>query len=57
MTRNRFNQAKHQSTNSLSKSKAHNFFLEDIDYIDLKDTYQLKIYTLQQKKRMLLIVS
>ena len=46
MTRNRFNQAKHQSTststsmNKLLLSKAHGFFLEDNDNIDMKDTYK-----------------
>ena len=47
MTRNRFNQAKHQSTststsmNNLTLSKAHGLFLEDIDNIDMKDTYKI----------------
>ena len=45
MTRNRFNQAKHQSkstsTNSLTLSKARGFFLEDNDNIDMKDTYKI----------------
>ena len=42
MTRNRFNQAKHQSTsmNNLTLSKAHGLFLEDND-IDMKDTYKI----------------
>ena len=46
MTRNRFNQAKHQSTstststNKLTLSKARGFFLEDNDNIDMKDTYK-----------------
>ena len=43
MTRNRFNQAKHQSTststNSLTLSKARGLFLEDNDNIVMKDTY------------------
>ena len=52
MTRNRFNQAKHQlgnpllgststSTNNLTLSKAHGLFLEDIDNIGMKDTYKI----------------
>ena len=43
MTRNRFNQAKHQSTsmNNLTLSKAHVLFLEDKDNIDMKDTYKI----------------
>ena len=45
MTRNRFNQAKHQSTststNNLALSKARGFFLEDNDNIDMKDTYKI----------------
>ena len=45
MTRNRFNQAKHQSTststNSLKLSKAHGLFLEDNDNIDIQDTYKI----------------
>ena len=47
MTRNRFNQAKHQSTstltsmNNLKLSKAHGLFLEDNDNIDMKDTYKI----------------
>ena len=42
MTRNRFNQAKHQgtSTNNLTLSNAHGLFLEDNDNIDMKDTYK-----------------
>ena len=46
MTRNRFNQAKHQSTstsismNNLNPSKGHGLFLEDNDNSDVKDTYQ-----------------
>ena len=46
MTRNRFNQAKHQSTststsmNNLTLSEAHGLFLEDNDNIDMKDTYK-----------------
>ena len=47
MTRNRFNQAKHQSTstststNNLTLSKARGLFLEDNDNIDIKDTYKI----------------
>ena len=48
MTRNRFNQAKNQSgnsllgsTNNLTLSKAHGLFLEDNDNIDMKDTYKI----------------
>ena len=45
MTRNRFNQAKQQSTstsmNNLTLSKAHLLFLEDNDNIDMKDTYKI----------------
>ena len=52
MTRNRFNQAKHQlgnpllgststSTNNLTLSKAHGLFLEVNDNIDMKDTYKI----------------
>ena len=50
MTRNRFNQAKHQwgnpllgstSTNNLTLSKARGLFLEDNDKIDMKDTYKI----------------
>ena len=43
MTRNRFNQAKHQSTstNNLTLSKAHILFLEDNDNIDKKNTYKI----------------
>ena len=50
MTRNRFNQAKHQSrnpllgstsTNNLKLSKARGLFLEDNDNIDMKDTYKI----------------
>ena len=45
MKRNRSNQAKHQSTstsmNNLTLSKAHGLFLEDIDNIDMKDTYKI----------------
>ena len=52
MTRNRFNQAKHQSrnpllgltstsTNNLTLSKARWLFLEDNDNIDMKDTYKI----------------
>ena len=40
MTRNRFNQAKHQSTstsmNNLTLSKTQGLFLEDNDNIDMK---------------------
>ena len=52
MTRNRFKQAKHQlgnpflgstSTNNLTLSKARGLFLEDIDNIDMKDTYKMYI--------------
>ena len=47
MTRNRFNQAKHQSTSTstsminLTLSKAHGLFPEDNDNIDMKDTYKI----------------
>ena len=52
MTRNRFNQAKHQSgnpllvststsTNNLTLSKARGLYLEDNDNIDMKDTYKI----------------
>ena len=47
MTRNRFNQAKHQSTststsmNNLTLSKARGLFQEDNDNIDMKDTYKV----------------
>ena len=43
MTRNRFNQAKHQSTltNNLKLSTARGLFLEDNDNIDMKDTYKI----------------
>ena len=45
MTRNRFNQAKHQSTstsmNNLTLSKARGLILEDNDNIDMKDTYKI----------------
>ena len=47
MTRNRFNQAKHQSTststsmNNLTLSQAHDLFLEDNDNFDMKDTYKI----------------
>ena len=44
MTRNRFNQAKHQSTststNNLTLSKVRGLFLEDNDNINMKDTYK-----------------
>ena len=43
MTRNRFNQAKHQSTstNNLTLGKARRLFLEDNDNIYMKDTYKI----------------
>ena len=47
MTRNRFNQAKHQSiststsTNNLTLSNARGLFLEDNDNIDMKVTYKI----------------
>ena len=43
MTRNRFNQAKHQSTsmNNLTLSNTRGLFLEDNDNIDMKDTYKI----------------
>ena len=45
MTRNRFNQAKQQSTstsmNNLTLSKAQGLFLGDNDYIDMKGTYKI----------------
>ena len=45
MTRNRFNQAKHQSTatsrNKLTVGKARGLFLEDNDNIDMRDTYKI----------------
>ena len=47
MTRNRFNQAKLQSTstststNNLTLSNARGLFLEDNDNIDMKDTYKI----------------
>ena len=50
MTRNGFNQAKHQSgnpllgltsTNNLTLSRAHGLFLEDNDNIDMKDTNKI----------------
>ena len=50
MTRNRFNQAKHQSgnpllgstsTNNLTLSRARGLFLEYNDNIDMKDTYNI----------------
>ena len=45
MTRNRFNQAKHQSKstsmNNLTLGKAHGSFLEDNYNIDMKDTYKI----------------
>ena len=47
MTRNRFNQTKHQSkststsTNNLTLNKARGLFLEDNDNINMKDTYKI----------------
>ena len=45
MTRNIFNQAKHQATSTsmsnLTLSKSHGLFLEDNDNIDMKDTYKI----------------
>ena len=47
MTKNRFNQAKHQSTSTststynLTLSKARRLFLEDNDNIDMKHTYKV----------------
>ena len=47
MTRNRFNQAEHQSKSSstsrnhLTLSKAHGLFLEDNGNIDMEDTYKI----------------
>ena len=45
MTRNRFNQAKQQSTSTstsnLTISKARGLFLEDNNNIDMKDTYKI----------------
>ena len=45
MTRNRFNQAKHQSTstsmNNLTLSKAHGRSLQDNHNFDMKDTYKI----------------
>ena len=41
MTRNRINQAKHQSLNNLKLSKARGLFLEDNDNIDMKDIYKI----------------
>ena len=45
MTRNRFNQAKHQLTSTsmdnLTLSKAHGLFLEDKDNVDMKDAYKI----------------
>ena len=49
MTRNRFNQAKHQSlststsTKNLTLSKARGLLLDDNGYIDMKDTYKIII--------------
>ena len=44
MTRNQFNQAKHQSTstNNIKISRADKLFLEDKDNNDLKDSYIFK---------------
>ena len=44
MTRNRFNQAKHDmgNGNNLTLSKACGLFLEDNDNIDMKDTYKMR---------------
>ena len=49
MTRNRRNQAKHQSTstNNLTLSKTRWLFLEDNDNIDMKDTIKLQMYILR----------
>ena len=43
MTRKRFNQEKDQSTSKykITLSKAHKFFLEDIDNVDMKDIYKI----------------
>ena len=43
MTRNRFNQAKRHigNGNNLTLGKARGLFLEDIDNIDMKDTYKI----------------
>ena len=48
MTRNRLNPANrsagrwyHQPTNNLTLSEARGLFLEDNDYIDMKDTYKI----------------
>ena len=58
MTRNRFNQAKHQSTsiststNNLTLSKARGLFLEDNDDIDMKNTYKItNIHPPKDEKR------
>ena len=53
MTRIRFNQAKQASSsnNSLSPFKAPQFFLEDNDNFEMKDTY--KITNVQMKKMKL----
>ena len=46
MTRNRFNQAKHQSTststNNITLSKARGLFLEYNDNVNMKDTYKIR---------------
>ena len=60
MTRNRFNQAKHQSTstsmNNLTLSKAHGLFLEDNYNIDMNDTYKItNVHPPIDEKKMLLI--
>ena len=47
MTRNRFNQAKHQSTSTstsmdnLTLSKAPKLFLQENFFIDMKNTYKI----------------
>ena len=53
MTRNKFNQAKHQSaiTNSLSASKALQLFLEENLNTDMKDTCKItKVHPLIDEK-------
>ena len=66
MTRNRFNQAKHQgasenqlhgSTNNLTLSKARGLFLEDNDNIDIKDTYEITNFHPPIDEKKLLIKS
>ena len=60
MTRNRFNQAKHQmgNGNNLTLSKAHGLFLEDNDNIDMKDIYKItNVHPPKKMKKMLLIKS